>query len=68
MVAVGERTGRLSSLLAIVSGKMEHDSDAKLKSVVAILEPLLIVVMGLVVGSITVSIISPIYSVIEKVK
>ena len=68
MVAVGERTGRLSSLLAIVSGKMEHDSDAKLKTVVAILEPLLIVVMGLVVGSITVSIISPIYSVIEKVK
>lgn len=68
MVAVGERTGRLSSLLGIVAGKMEHESDAKLKSVVAILEPLLIVVMGIVVGSITVSIISPIYSVIEKVK
>lgn len=68
MVSVGERTGRLSSLLAVVAGKMEHDSDAKLKSVVAILEPLLIVVMGVIVGSITVSIISPIYSVIEKVK
>lgn len=68
MVAVGERTGRLSSLLSVVAGKMEQESDARLKSVVALLEPLLIVVMGLIVGSITVSIISPIYSVIEKVK
>jgi type IV pilus assembly protein PilC len=47
---------------------MEEDIDAKLKGVVSIVEPVLIVIMGALVGSITVSIITPIYSVIENIK
>ena len=68
MIAVGEKTGRLSQLLEIICNSMEKDIDAKLKALVSIIEPLMIVSMGVIVGSITVSIIGPIYSVIENIK
>lgn len=68
MIAVGEKTGRLSQLLEIICASMEKDIDAKLKALVSVIEPLMIVSMGVIVGSITVSIIGPIYSVIENIK
>lgn len=68
MIAVGEKTGRLSHLLEVICDSMEKEIDGKLKALVSIIEPLMIVSMGLIVGSITVSIIGPIYSVIENIK
>jgi type II secretory pathway component PulF len=68
MVRVGERTGRLHTLLAASAERLEEESDAKLKALVALVEPAMIVVMGVVVGTITISIISPIYSVVQNVK
>ncbi|RYG70214.1 hypothetical protein EON77_14080 [bacterium] len=68
MVAVGERTGRLPELLKRLADGMESDVDSRLKALVAVIEPLMIVLMGTVVGGITVSIIGPIYSVVEHVK
>jgi type IV pilus assembly protein PilC len=68
MVSVGERTGRLGQLLAACANRMEQDVDARLKALVSIVEPVMIVVMGLIVGVITVSIIMPIYSVVQNIK
>jgi type IV pilus assembly protein PilC len=68
MVAVGERTGRLGPLMANTATHMEADVDARLKALVSIVEPLMIVVMGGIVGLITLSIVIPIYSVVEKIK
>ena len=68
MVAVGERTGRLHHLLETCAAGMERDVDTKLKSLVALVEPIMIVLMGAIVGTITISIISPIYSVVEYIK
>ncbi|MEI8282523.1 MAG: type II secretion system F family protein, partial [Armatimonadota bacterium] len=68
MIAVGEKTGRLPQLLEVICQSMEKDIDARLKALVSIIEPLMIVSMGVIVGSITVSIIGPIYSVIENIK
>lgn len=68
MVVVGERTGRLSTVLAACAAKMESDADARLKSLVSIVEPAMILVMGVLVGGITVSIISPIYSAVQNVR
>jgi type IV pilus assembly protein PilC len=68
MVSVGERTGRLGPLMANTAGHMEADVDARLKALVSIVEPLMIVVMGGIVGLITLSIVIPIYSVVEKIK
>ena len=68
MIAIGEKSGRLSQLLDTVCTSMETEIDGRLKALVSIIEPMMIVSMGLIVGSITMSIIGPIYSVIENIK
>ncbi|HVL38260.1 MAG TPA: type II secretion system F family protein, partial [Fimbriimonadaceae bacterium] len=68
MVAVGERTGKLAPMLSTCAEKIEEETDARLKALVGILEPLMIVAMGLVVGVITVSIILPIYSAVQNIR
>ena len=68
LVAVGERTGRLPQLLSTVCASMEVEVDGRLKALVSIIEPLMIVGMGLIVGSITMSIIGPIYSAVENIR
>jgi type II secretory pathway component PulF len=68
MVGVGERTGKLASMISSCAEQMEIETDARLKSLVAILEPMMIVIMGVVVGTITISIITPIYSAVQHVQ
>ena len=68
MVVVGERTGQLGALLGACAEKMETESDARLKSLVSVIEPIMILFMGVVVGGITVSIITPIYSAVGHIK
>jgi type II secretory pathway component PulF len=46
---------------------MENDADARLKAVVSLFEPILIVVMGGVIGMITLSIITPLFSIMQKI-
>ncbi len=68
MISVGERTGRLSQLMVTSARKMDEEATMRLKSIVALLEPVMIVVMGVIVGTITISVITPIYSVIQNIK
>lgn len=67
IIGVGERTGQLAPMLAACAEKMEIETDDRLKSLVAVVEPLMIVVMGVLVGFITVSIVTPIYSTIQNI-
>lgn len=68
LVTVGERTGQMSALLLSGSESMENEVDARLKALVAIVEPVMIVLMGVIVGGITLSIITPIYNVVQNIK
>lgn len=68
MLAVGERSGRLSEVLGRVATFYESEVDARLKMLSTIIEPLMIVVLGLMVGFIAISIIEPIYSLVNSVK
>lgn len=68
MVNVGERTGRLGLLMSSTANHMEEDVDGRLKALISIVEPVMIVVMGGIVGLITMSIIIPMYSVVENMK
>jgi type IV pilus assembly protein PilC len=68
MVSVGERTGRLGMLMATTASNMESDVDGRLKALISIVEPVMIVVMGSIVGVITLSIIIPMYSIVENIK
>ncbi len=68
MVNVGEKTGKLDSILIDMAGFYEEEVDNELKSVVSLIEPVLLLVMGLVVAGIAFAIIMPIYQLIGTVR
>lgn len=59
MIAVGEKTGQLESMLENVSRAYEADVETKINTLTGLLEPLVLVVMGLMVGFIAMSILMP---------
>lgn len=62
LVAVGEETGRLQELLIETSETMEKRIDERIKTLLAILEPLLILLVGVIIGAIVISMLLPIFS------
>ena len=64
MIAVGEETGRLDQMLSKVANFYDEEVDSTLKGLTSLIEPLMIVGLGLIVGFIAVSVISPIYSIV----
>ena len=65
MVAIGETTGNLVSTLEYLSDLYENDVDEMTKGLSSAIEPVLMIVMGLVVGLIAVSVITPIYEITQ---
>lgn len=65
MVAVGEQTGRLDDMLAKVADFYEEQVDVAVTGLASAIEPLLIAFLGLVVGSIVVSIFLPIFQLTQ---
>jgi len=65
MVAVGETTGSLSDTLIYLGEIHESELDEQTKRLSSIIEPVLMVGVGLMVGFIAVSIITPIYEVTQ---
>jgi len=64
LIAVGERTGSLHEILLDFSDFYEEEVDNELKELTAVLEPVLLLIMGLMIGSIAMSIILPIYQLV----
>jgi type IV pilus assembly protein PilC len=67
MIAIGEETGRLDQMLVKVSNFYDDEVDNTLKSLTSLIEPLMIVGLGLIVGFIAVSVISPIYALVGSI-
>lgn len=65
MVAVGEKTGNLSTTLTYLGELYEAEVDELTKGLSSSIEPVLMIVMGLLVGLIAVSVITPIYSITQ---
>ncbi len=66
MVAVGERSGTLSETLLYMADLYDQTLDEFTKNLSTLIEPLLMVCMGLLVGFIAVSIITPIYAITQN--
>jgi type II secretory pathway component PulF len=64
LIIVGERTGTLHEILGTFADFYEEEVDNTLKDLTSILEPALLLIMGLLVGAIAVSIILPIYQLV----
>ena len=64
LIVVGERTGTLHDVLGTFAEFYDEEVDNSLKSLTSMLEPMLLLVMGLIVGAIAISIILPIYKLV----
>ena len=68
MITVGETTGNLSASFKYLSEMYEEEIGEMTKNLATLLEPVLMIVMGLVVGFIAISIITPIYSITQNLQ
>lgn len=68
MVAIGEKTGNLSETLVYLAGIFEHELNEKTKKLSSVMEPIMMLGMGLIVGFIAVSIITPIYEITQHLQ
>ena len=68
MIAVGERSGQLEQMLENVSRAYEADVETRVAALTSLLEPLMILVMGGVVGFIAMAILMPMIQVNELVQ
>ncbi|MEK9177139.1 MAG: type II secretion system F family protein, partial [Patescibacteria group bacterium] len=66
MIGIGERTGNLSGTLIYLSDLYESEVDDMTRNLSSAIEPVLMIVMGLIVGLVAVSVITPIYEITQK--
>jgi len=68
MIAVGEETGQLDHMLSKVADFYEAEVDAKVKALTSLLEPVMIVFVGGMVGFIVISMYLPMFSIYEHIR
>jgi len=64
MVSIGEETGALDAMLGKIADFYEAEVDAALASLAATLEPVMIVILGFIVGFIVISMFMPLIAMI----
>jgi type IV pilus assembly protein PilC len=67
MIAVGEETGELDYVLEELAEFYEGEIDQTMNNLPAIIEPILILILGLVVGGMAVAVIMPMYSLTSAI-
>jgi type IV pilus assembly protein PilC len=68
MVKVGEETGALTTMLTKIGDFYEDQVAASVKALTSILEPVMIVIVGGIVGFIVISMYLPLFSVYDQIK
>ncbi len=68
MIDVGEESGRLSEMMIKVGDFYDAEVESTVKGLTSMIEPLLIIFLGVVVGFIAVSVMTPIFTIVNSVK
>jgi len=68
MIAVGEETGQLETMLTKIADFYEAEVDAKVKALTSLIEPVMICFVGGMVGFIVISMYLPLFSIYEKIR
>jgi len=63
MVKVGEETGKLDNTLLAVAQSYETECDDKIRSLTALVQPAMTIIIGLIIGVIALSLASAMYSI-----
>jgi type IV pilus assembly protein PilC len=66
MIGVGEQTGAMDAMLQKIADFYEEEVDASVKDMLTLLEPVMIMFLGIVVGGIVISLYLPLFSLIAK--
>ena len=67
MINIGEETGQLDKMLIQIADNFEEEVDVAITGLTSLLEPILIVFMGLVVGFIVISMFMPLFSLAKLI-
>ncbi len=65
MITIGERTGSLNTSLNTLSSFYDEEMDRLLKTLVALMEPILLLVMGLVVSGVALAVLLPMFRLVS---
>ncbi len=68
MIKVGEETGALEEMLKNISDFYDEEIDTSLTSILAIVEPLMLVFMGLIIATILLAMYYPLFSVYQTIR
>jgi type IV pilus assembly protein PilC len=68
MVSIGEETGALDQMLGKVADFYEIEVESQLQSLAAALEPIMIVILGCIVGFIVIALFMPMISLISSLE
>jgi type IV pilus assembly protein PilC len=67
MAAIGEETGKMDEMLEKVAEFYEDEVDASIKALTSIIEPIMMIFVGAVVGFIVVALYMPMFSLFDKI-
>jgi type IV pilus assembly protein PilC len=68
MVSVGEDSGQLETMLTKIADFYEAEVDAKIKALTSLIEPVMIVFVGSVVGFVVISMYLPIFKIYDQIR
>ncbi|HVC76710.1 MAG TPA: type II secretion system F family protein [Candidatus Micrarchaeaceae archaeon] len=68
MIRVGEETGTLDSSLEQIADFLNEEMDYKVRNMISLMEPTLVIAVGAAVGFVAVSVILPMYGLLQAVK
>jgi type IV pilus assembly protein PilC len=63
MIAVGEKSGELEKMLLKIADFYENEVDAAVSALTSLIEPLVIVILGVVIGGIVVALFLPVFKI-----
>jgi type IV pilus assembly protein PilC len=66
-VSVGEESGTISEDLRVLSKSYEQEADRRTARILRLLQPCMLMLLGLVVGFIAISVITPMYTAMDVV-
>jgi len=67
IIAISEKAGHLENILDTLANFYETEIDASVKTLIAFLEPVMLLFLGIIIGTIALSIIVPIYQLISNI-
>lgn len=68
MVEVGEATGSLDNMLSDVSDFLDEEVDTRLQRVLSLLEPIMLVLMGIIIATLLISVYLPLFSLLGQMQ